>query len=39
MGENKYAHLPPEVQASELVQIESVEEQIPIGPEGGGDGD
>jgi len=39
MTENRYTHLPPQIPATELEQIQSVEEQIPVGPEGGGDSD
>ena len=39
MTENRYTYLPPEIPATELVQIVSVDEQVPVGPEGGGDSD
>ena len=39
MTENRYTYLPPEIPATELVQIVSVDEEIPVGPEGGGDSD
>jgi hypothetical protein len=39
MTENRYTHLPRQIPATELVQIQSVTEPIPVGPEGGGDSD
>lgn len=39
MTENRYTYLPPQIPATELVQIVSVDEPIPVGPEGGGDSD
>jgi hypothetical protein len=38
MGNDKYAALPPEVAATELVQLVETDE-VPLGPEGGGDSD
>ena len=39
MADNRYTYLPPQIPATELVQIVSVDEPIPVGPEGGGDSD